>query len=135
MARTMTALALAASLLAPAAFAADTAASLKAEVAAINAQSPEACAQLKAVLLKTLALLDSKPAARSSRSAAAPKAAPGTARPSVPLFGKRGLTKVHRADCRFGKNILEDTRIEFKSCDEAARQGYSPCRVCQPDQP
>lgn len=104
------------------------------EVQSIQPNSPQAQAQLKEALLKTLALLQAQPVrtGRQSKSSTAPKVAAGP-RPVVELIGKRGLTKVHRADCRFGKRIVPETMVRFHSIEEAARQGYTPCKVCQPE--
>lgn len=64
----------------------------------------------------------------ASPSPAVPSNAPATAA----LFGKRGLKKLHRADCQFGRRIAEGDRVYFKSVQEAAAAGYEACKICKP---
>jgi hypothetical protein len=70
---------------------------------------------------------------------AATPAPPGSSRPATAsaaaptvLFGKKGLKKVHRADCQFGSRITETDRIYFKNMQEATAAGYEACKVCKP---
>jgi metal binding Ada-like protein len=68
-------------------------------------------------------------------TARAPSAAPtGGASPQVsgPLFGKRGLKKVHRPGCVFGERIRAEDRVFFKSMQDATAAGYEACKICRP---
>ena len=49
-----------------------------------------------------------------------------------PLFGKRGLKKVHRAGCIFGERIHAEDRVFFHSMARAAAAGYEACKICRP---
>lgn len=40
--------------------------------------------------------------------------------------------KFHRADCEWATKMSPANRVYFKTREEAVRQGYAPCRVCQP---
>ncbi|MCD6296657.1 MAG: LPS export ABC transporter permease LptF [Deltaproteobacteria bacterium] len=40
--------------------------------------------------------------------------------------------KFHRPDCRWAKKISQDNTYSFKSRDDAVKQGYIPCEVCDP---
>jgi len=40
--------------------------------------------------------------------------------------------KFHRPDCKWAKKISQDNTYSFKSRDNAVKQGYIPCEVCEP---
>jgi hypothetical protein len=103
---------------------------LRAEVQALRAQIP--------VTTSTRgyrgATRSAPASASSAPSSSSPKPQPGNAVAApTGLFGKVGLTKVHRADCQFGGRIKESDRRYFKSVQEAAAAGYEPCKVCKPE--
>lgn len=50
-----------------------------------------------------------------------------------PFIGHRKHKKVHVADCGSVRRMSEQNRIYFSSYQEAADAGYSPCRMCNPD--
>jgi hypothetical protein len=48
------------------------------------------------------------------------------------LMGSITSKKYHRPDCRYALKIKPDNRIYFPSIEDANRQGYLPCKVCNP---
>lgn len=40
--------------------------------------------------------------------------------------------KFHKNTCRFAKNIKDNNKLSFKSRSDAIKQGYSPCKLCNP---
>lgn len=75
---------------------------------------------------------------RESPPAAAPVApTPGRAeRPSPPrpapvyVYGGRGLTRFHVANCRYGERIEAALRVQYRSIREAREAGRVPCPYC-----
>lgn len=52
---------------------------------------------------------------------------------SKSLFGGKGLSRYHRPGCRFGERIDAESRVTFKSAEDAQRAGRTPCPVCHPE--
>lgn len=48
------------------------------------------------------------------------------------LVGSTSSNKYHRPDCRFAVKIKPENRVYFANAKEAQRQGYQPCRTCNP---
>ncbi len=48
------------------------------------------------------------------------------------LVGSTSSNKYHRPDCRFAVKIKPENRIYFANAEEAERQGYQPCKTCNP---
>jgi Metal binding domain of Ada len=48
------------------------------------------------------------------------------------LIGSSTSKKYHLSSCRFASKIKPDNKISFKSIEDAKRQGYLPCKVCNP---
>lgn len=48
------------------------------------------------------------------------------------LVGSTSSNKYHRLDCRFAVKIKPENRVYFANANEAQRQGYQPCRTCNP---
>lgn len=46
--------------------------------------------------------------------------------------GNNNSMKFHYVDCRLGKKIRADHRVDFDTRDEAIDAGYTPCQVCNP---
>ena len=46
--------------------------------------------------------------------------------------GNARTKKFHRPDCRWAGEISPANRVEFGSREEAVRQEYVPCKVCNP---
>ena len=46
--------------------------------------------------------------------------------------GNSNSMKFHYADCRLGKKIRADHRVDFNSREEAIDAGYIPCQICNP---
>lgn len=40
--------------------------------------------------------------------------------------------KYHKLNCRSAKKLKSKNRIYFKDKAEAEKQGYTPCKVCEP---
>jgi hypothetical protein len=115
---------------------------LRAELQALRARPPAAASAVpsaaaapgKSTSKRTksaLAPAATPPAAANLPAGASPSATAAAAAPTA-LFGKKGLKKLHRADCVFGSRIPETDRVYFKSVQEAAAAGYEPCKVCKP---
>jgi hypothetical protein len=51
--------------------------------------------------------------------------------PSV-YIGSKSSNKYHMPECRYAAKIQKENRVEFASSEEAKRQGYLPCKVCNP---
>jgi hypothetical protein len=71
-----------------------------------------------------------------SGGAARPKFVAGSAPVAAaagPLFGKRGLKKVHRSGCSFGERIRAEDRVTFSTMQDAVAAGYEACKVCRPE--
>jgi micrococcal nuclease len=47
-------------------------------------------------------------------------------------LGNKNSLRFHRPDCRQGQQTAPANRVRIDSLQEAYRQGYSPCRTCQP---
>ncbi len=58
---------------------------------------------------------------------AAPAPSPGG---EALYVGNARTKKFHRPDCRWAEEISPANRVEFRSREEAIRQGYEPCKVC-----
>ncbi len=56
----------------------------------------------------------------------------GQAGGTASYVGNARSKKFHRADCRYVAEMSPANRVEFRSREEAIRQGYVPCKVCQP---
>jgi len=48
------------------------------------------------------------------------------------LIGSSSSKKYHLSACRFASKIKPDNKISFESIEDAKRQGYFPCKVCNP---
>jgi hypothetical protein len=48
------------------------------------------------------------------------------------LIGSSTSKKYHLSACRFASKIKPDNKISFESIEDAKRQGYLPCKVCNP---
>jgi hypothetical protein len=48
------------------------------------------------------------------------------------LVGSSTSKKYHRLDCRYVAKIKPENRINFTSAEDAKRQGYLPCKSCNP---
>lgn len=49
-----------------------------------------------------------------------------------PWVGNRYSKRFHRPQCRLGQQIASANKVGFKNLMEAFRQGYSPCKHCNP---
>jgi micrococcal nuclease len=49
---------------------------------------------------------------------------------AAPYVGNARSKKFHRADCRYAAEMSPANRVELGSREEALRQGYVPCKVC-----
>lgn len=53
--------------------------------------------------------------------------------PSRPFYvGHRGSMIYHRLDCMYGRNIRRKGRV-LSDQRWAIKEGFSPCKTCQPD--
>jgi len=52
--------------------------------------------------------------------------------PDGRLVASSSSKKYHRPDCRYAAKIKPENRIYFDSEQEARRQGYLPCKTCNP---
>ena len=50
----------------------------------------------------------------------------------IELIGSSTSKKYHLSSCRFASKIKLDNKISFESIEDAKRQGYLPCKVCNP---
>lgn len=50
----------------------------------------------------------------------------------VKVVASKGSDKYHLPTCGIAKNIKPENLMEFKSPEDAAKAGYSPCGVCNP---
>lgn len=48
------------------------------------------------------------------------------------FMGSIASKKYHRLDCRYALKIKQENRINFRDREDAERQGYTPCKVCNP---
>ena len=48
------------------------------------------------------------------------------------LVGSSTSKKYHLSDCRYALKIKPENRIDFQSPEDAKRQGYLPCKSCNP---
>jgi hypothetical protein len=48
------------------------------------------------------------------------------------LVGSTTSNKYHRPDCRYAAKIRPENRAYFEDEGEAKKQGYSPCKTCNP---
>lgn len=48
------------------------------------------------------------------------------------LVASKGSDKYHYANCTAAAKISADKKIEFKTPEEAAAAGYTPCKKCNP---
>jgi len=48
------------------------------------------------------------------------------------LVASKSSKKYHRPDCRFAQKIKPENLISFSSLEDARREGYLPCKVCNP---
>lgn len=47
-------------------------------------------------------------------------------------IGNKNSKKFHRMDCEGAARMKEENKVSFKSREEALRNGYSPCSLCNP---
>lgn len=86
-----------------------------------------------------LAELKGERRAAAVPKAPAPPAAAGVSKAPAPAFadadfvGHTTSKKLHRADCEWARKMASGNRVYFNTYEEAAAQGYSPCKVCKPD--
>ncbi len=66
----------------------------------------------------------------STDEAVRPAAPPA---PEVTFVGSKGSKVFHRSDCPHAARIKSQNRVEFRTAEEARRQGRHPCRTCMPD--
>jgi len=52
--------------------------------------------------------------------------------PKTMLVGSSTSKKYHLSDCRYAMKIKPENRIDFESPEDAKRQGYLPCKSCNP---
>lgn len=81
-------------------------------------------------LEKKLATLEERVAVLESKVLPKPKSP--TPSKADGYVGNARTMKLHRFDCEWAKRMSPGNRVEFKSREEAVKQGYSPCLVCQP---
>lgn len=69
----------------------------------------------------------------TSRSGASLKEsmAPPT-KSEIELIGSSTSKKYHLPACRFASKIKPDNKIRFENIEDAKKQGYLPCKVCNP---
>ena len=48
------------------------------------------------------------------------------------LVGSSTSKKYHLPDCRYALKIKPENKIDFQSPEDAKRQGYLPCKSCNP---
>ncbi len=80
-------------------------------------------------LEKRLTALEKRVGALEGETKAKPT--PAIPSPSGYIGNARSL-KFHRPDCEWAQKTAPQNRVVFKSRDEAIKQGYQPCKVCQP---
>ena len=51
------------------------------------------------------------------------------------VVGSKQAKKYHREDCAQVKKISKDNLVEFASAAEAKAKGYSPFKICKPEEP
>ena len=64
-----------------------------------------------------------------------PGAAPNGAAPTAsgyPFLSSKSSPIFHRPDCRWAQDIARDSRVGYKSRQEAVQAGKRPCRTCKP---
>lgn len=47
-------------------------------------------------------------------------------------IGSRNTKKYHREDCQYVKTISDNNKVYFSSSQEAQKEGYIPCKACNP---
>lgn len=47
-------------------------------------------------------------------------------------IGNARSLKLHRPDCKWAQKTAPQNRVVVESREEAIKQGYQPCKVCQP---
>ncbi len=62
-----------------------------------------------------------------------PPVAPPPAQADADFVGHKASKKVHRAECLWAQKMAPRNRVYFNTYEEAAAQGYTPCKVCKPD--
>lgn len=62
-----------------------------------------------------------------------PASPPATADSGITFVGAKGSKVFHRSDCPHAARIREGNRVEFRTAEEARRQGRRPCRTCMPE--
>ncbi len=50
----------------------------------------------------------------------------------VKYVGNKSTKKFHRLNCPWGRKISAHNNVYFKTREEAVKQGYIPCKVCNP---
>lgn len=45
-------------------------------------------------------------------------------------WGSKNSDIIHKASCRYAKNILKENRVYYKSVEDAEKDGRIPCSVC-----
>lgn len=48
------------------------------------------------------------------------------------LVGSKTSKKYHRPDCSYAIRIKPENKVYFANAEEAQKQGYQPCKVCNP---
>ena len=67
------------------------------------------------------------PAASAETAAAAEKS---VEKKPVTYVGNSESKKYHTPSCEYAKKISKANRVQFASASEAAKAGYTPCKVC-----
>ena len=51
---------------------------------------------------------------------------------NAPFIANRDMDVFHTLDCHWAKKIHAENMIVFETIEEGAKQGYDPCRLCNP---
>jgi micrococcal nuclease len=57
---------------------------------------------------------------------------PPVVKENYQYVGSKASKKFHRLTCPWAQKISEENRVYFKTRDEALKQGFVPCKVCNP---
>jgi len=57
---------------------------------------------------------------------------PSVEKRNYQYIGNKFSKKFHRLTCPWAQKISEENRVYFKTRDEALKQGFVPCKVCNP---
>jgi len=83
--------------------------------------------------VRTRGLRGMSAAATGQPTADDPAGAASEPPPGITFVGSKGSKVFHRSDCPHAARIRDGNRVEFRSADEARRQGRRPCRTCMPE--